>query len=248
MKPRKPSSSEAVATGRVAEKERAMSISPFVYRPAPGWDAAPAAKPAGQETRNPAENSPGMEAGFSGPLLDADHSEEEILAREQQSWERGVREGEARARAAADSAVGQLRDALAAAIREFVQDRDTYFHNVEGEVVALCLAIVRKILRREAQVDPLLLAGLVRVALEKMALRQNVRLRVHPSQVADWREYFAQQKDLQQVPELQGDAALEPNQCKLETELGVTDLNLETQLKEIEQGLFDLLAQRPAPR
>ena len=45
-----------------------------------------------------------------------------------------------------------------------------------------------------------------------------------------------------------GDAALEPNQCELETELGVTDLNLETQLKEIEQGLFDLLAQRPAPR
>jgi hypothetical protein len=29
--------------------------------------------------------------------------------------------------------------------------------------------------------------------------------------------------------------------------LGVTDLSLETQLKEIEQGLFDLLAQRPTP-
>lgn len=222
-----------------------MSISPFVYRPAPGWDAA---KPAGQETRAQGEDPPGMETGFSGPPLDGGHTEEEILAREQQAWERGVREGEARARAAGEAAVGQQRDAVGAAIREFVQDRAAYFHNVEGEVVALCLAIVRKILRREAQVDPLLLAGLVRVALEKMAVRQNVRLRVHPAQVADWREYFAQQKDLGQAPELQGDAALEPNQCELETELGVTDLNLETQLKEIEQGLFDLLAQRPAPR
>jgi flagellar assembly protein FliH len=245
MKPRKLSSSEAAVAGRAEEKERAMSISPFVYRPAPGWDAA---KLAGQETRTQAEDSPGMETGVSGPPLDGGHTEEEILAREQQAWERGVREGEARARASAEAAVGQQRDAVGAAIREFVQDRVAYFHNVEGEVVALCLAIVRKILRREAQVDPLLLAGLVRVALEKMAVRQNVRLRVHPAQVADWREYFAQQKDLEQVPELQGDAALEPNQCELETELGVTDLNLETQLKEIEQGLFDLLAQRPAPR
>ncbi|MGH9756601.1 MAG: FliH/SctL family protein [Candidatus Acidiferrales bacterium] len=225
-----------------------MSISPFVYRPAPGWDAGPVAKPAGQEARTQTEDPPGMEAGFSGQPLDGGHTEEEILAREKQAWERGVREGESRGRAAAEAAIAQQRDAVAAAIREFVRDRETYFHNVEGEVVALCLAIVRKILRREAQVDPLLLAGLVRVALEKMAVRQNVRLRVHPSQVADWREYFAQQKDLPQAPELQGDAALEPNQCELETELGVADLNLETQLKEIEQGLFDLLAQRPAPR
>lgn len=225
-----------------------MSISPFVYRPAPGWDAGQAAKPVGQETRNQPEDPSGMEVDFSGPPLDGGHTEEEILKREQQSWERGVREGEARARAAAGAFAGRQHDAVAAAVREFVQDREAYFHNVEGEVVALCLAIVRKILRREAQVDPLLLAGLVRVALEKMAVRQNVRLRVHPSQVADWREYFAQQKDLAQVPELQGDAALEPNQCALETELGATDLNLETQLKEIEQGLFDLLAQRPAPR
>jgi len=49
-------------------------------------------------------------------------------------------------------------------------------------------------------------------------------------------------------PELSGDAALEQNQCQLETELGVTDISLDTQLKEIEQGLFDLLAQRPASR
>jgi flagellar assembly protein FliH len=42
-----------------------------------------------------------------------------------------------------------------------------------------------------------------------------------------------------------GDATLGPGRCMLETELGSTDLTLETQLKEIEQGFFDLLAQRP---
>jgi flagellar assembly protein FliH len=38
---------------------------------------------------------------------------------------------------------------------------------------------------------------------------------------------------------------VEPKACLLETELGVADLGLDAQLKEVEQGFFDLLAQRP---
>jgi flagellar assembly protein FliH len=39
--------------------------------------------------------------------------------------------------------------------------------------------------------------------------------------------------------------SLEANNCILETDLGTTELGIETQLKEIEKGFFDLLAQRP---
>ena len=45
----------------------------------------------------------------------------------------------------------------------------------------LALAIARKILHREAQVDPLLLAGMVRVALEKIESHTKVSVRVHPA-------------------------------------------------------------------
>jgi flagellar assembly protein FliH len=34
----------------------------------------------------------------------------------------------------------------------------------------------------------------------------------------------------------------------LETEMGVTNFGLDTQLKEVEQGFFDLLALRPVTR
>ena len=44
----------------------------------------------------------------------------------------------------------------------------------------LALSIARKILHREAQLDPLLLAGIVRVALEKIDGATEVVLRVHP--------------------------------------------------------------------
>jgi flagellar assembly protein FliH len=137
------------------------------------------------------------------------------------------------------------KQSLALAVREFARERETYFHRVEAEVVALAVAIARKILHREAQVDPLLLAGVVRVGLDNVVSGTRVRLRVHPDQVQAWQGFFSQQHDLQSLPELMGDATLGPGHCILETELGSTDLTLESQLKEIEQGFFDLLAQRP---
>jgi len=44
------------------------------------------------------------------------------------------------------------------------------------------------------------------------------------------------------------DAALSDHDCLVETELGVANFGLDTQLKEVEQGFFDLLALRPENR
>ena len=109
----------------------------------------------------------------------------------------------------------------------------------------LSLAIVRKILHRESQVDPLLLTGVLRVAMEKVASTTTTRLRANPADIKVWREYFAQDHEKYPAPELIGDPELEPSRCILETDLGTTEIGLETQLKEIEKGFLDLLAQRP---
>jgi flagellar assembly protein FliH len=159
--------------------------------------------------------------------------------------EEGLQEGAARARAEYENQLVDVRQAVLQALQTFSHEREEYFGRIEGEVVGLAIAIARKILHREAQVDPLLLAGVVRVGLEKVSLGTRVRLRVPPDQVAVWQEFFTRQPDLQPTPELMGDASLSHGHCLLETELGSTDLALETQLKEIEQGFFDLLAQRP---
>ena len=48
--------------------------------------------------------------------------------------------------------------------------------------------------------------------------------------------------DVESAPEVVEDPAVEPDRCILQTELGTTELGTEIQLKEIEQGLLDLLA------
>jgi flagellar assembly protein FliH len=165
--------------------------------------------------------------------------------RDQQTWKRGFEEGNANARLEHEKSLAMLRSEISKTLQDFAAERDSYFQRVEQEVVRLTLAIARKILHREAQVDPLLLTGVLRVALEKVSAGTNTRLRANPADIKIWRDYFMQARENFPAPELIGDPDLEPFRCVLETELGTTEIGLETQLKEIEQGFLDLLSQRP---
>jgi len=165
--------------------------------------------------------------------------------REAAARDAGRQEGEAQGRAAGEQHLAQVRESVAAALAGFAHDRSRYHQQVESEVVQLALSIARKILHREAQVDPLLLAGMVRVTLEKIESATTVVVRVNPRQVAECRGYFEHSMKANQVPDVVEDAAIPMDQCALQTALGITEVGVEAQLKEIEQGLFDLLAKRP---
>jgi flagellar assembly protein FliH len=206
----------------------------FTYPPAPSGKA-----PAGAEAA-----LLWKARGGSAPLNDS----EESAKREQQMWNKGFEAGKAEARVEYEQRATKLREDIARALLDFAAERETYFHRVEEQVVRLTLAIARKILNREAQIDPLLLTGVLRVALEKVGSNTNTRLRANPADIKVWREYFAQARENFPAPDLIGDPELEPSRCILETELGTTEIGLDTQLKEIEQGFLDLLAQRPGAR
>lgn len=137
------------------------------------------------------------------------------------------------------------RKAVLKACEEFVRERARYFAGVEAEVVKLALAIAARVLHREAKLDPLLLSGVVRVALEKVAEGSATILRVPAAAVANWTEMF-----LEATPEASlqviGDERLAAGECVLETNIGKVELGIAAQLKEIERGFFDLMEQRPA--
>lgn len=229
----------------VIASDKLAAASPLVYSPAPGW-ATPGSR---RLVASDVGSGPGVATGTALATASSRSPDENIRVGEDETREQqGFREGLAQARTESEVAVKHHQDAIAEALREFSHERDAYYHHVEGEVVALALAIVRKILRRESLVDPLLLSGLVRVALEKSSSSHTARLRVSPSQLVQWQEYFLARTDLPLTPVLEGDPALEADQCHLETDFGATDISVETQLKEIEKGLLDLLAQRPPPR
>jgi len=134
---------------------------------------------------------------------------------------------------------------VAQALKDFARERATYYQKLEEEAVRLAMSIARKVLHREAQVDPLLLMGIVRVALEKIEGSTGVALLVHPERAPEWRRYLASRVDAGDLPEIVEDPAC--GRSSAATNLhGNRRAGLEVQLKEIEQGLMDLLAARPA--
>ena len=59
-----------------------------------------------------------------------------------------------------------------------------------------------------------------------------------------WRAHFGSAPQWAAVTVIE-DANLEVSDCVLETELGSANFSLAAQLKEVEQGFFDVLAQTP---
>ena len=188
----------------------------------------------------------GLPSGAPGSVSDRGQSAEERSRRQQaECFEQGRQSAQQQLRSELEAALAKQREQIGVALREFTSERQDYYRRIEGEVVELALAIARKILHREAQIDPHTLAGIVRVTLEKLDTGTKVDLHVHPKEAAEWRHYFACQMENVPAPEVFEDSAIAPGECRIDTSLGSTEVGLESQLKEIETGLLDLLAERP---
>jgi flagellar assembly protein FliH len=157
--------------------------------------------------------------------------------------ERGREEGrraerEALGPAAAAEAERRRRQA-ADLIENFAREQDRYLHAVEPEVVRLALAVAARILRREAQMDPLLLTGAVRVALGQLAGAAEIRLRVPAPEADLWREVIAHLPNLAVKPLVVAEEKMQLGDCAIESKPGTVDLGIRAQLAEIERGFFD---------
>lgn len=174
-------------------------------------------------------------------------TEAEFAARLVKERAEAAAQAEQKLRQELEQKVQAARGAITTTIRAFEEQRNDYFAKVEGEIVQLSLSIAAKILHREAQVDPMLVATLVRLAVEKMHEDSRVTVRVPAGRGESWKQYFTAQMKPGRV-EVVEDDQLTGQDCILETELGSANFGLEAQLKEVEQGFFDLLALRPASR
>ena len=131
-----------------------------------------------------------------------------------------------------------------AAVSAFQESQRRYFVDAEAAVVRLALGIAGRVLHREAQMDPLLLRGAVRVALEDMQQSTTCVLEVALEKAEAWGGWLGGAGMLAQVQvRTKEDAA--PGHCRLEIGASAADLSVASQLAEIERGFFDLLQSRP---
>lgn len=205
-----------------------------------------------------AAGEPGRKRFMTSEEAAASAEQEQRLGEETRRFfeagrERGQQEGrqaEREAQAVAQKAAEERHMRQASEfIESFAQERDRYLHAVEHEVVKLALAVAARILRREAQMDPLLLTGAVRVALGQLSGSTEVRLRVPPGELELWADAISLLPNLALRPTVIAAEGMRLGDCFIETALGSVDLGIRSQLGEIERGFFDRAAlgkSRPA--
>jgi len=212
------------------------------------WTGQQEAAGAEEQTGSMSTNTPPLPAHAEVEKLVAEEARRSFEA----GRERGRQEGrqverEALAAQQATALERQERQ-LAALVGSFAVERDAYLHAVEQEVVKLSLAIAARILRREAQMDPLLLTGAVRVALGQLSASTEIQLRVPAAELDLWTETVALLPNLDVKPAVIAGEGMRLGDCIIESKLGTVDLGIRSQLGEIERGFFDRAGARtPTP-
>src|SRR5271170_5818584 len=130
---------------------------------------------------------------ISEPGLPGEKTAEAI---EQQRLEaarrQGFEEGQAAGRQSLAGQVEAMQLKLARSIEELTGTRLRCRREAEQDVVALALAVARRILHRELTMAPEALLGLVKAALDKMEAREVHQVRVSRQDAAMVRQFFEQ--------------------------------------------------------
>jgi flagellar assembly protein FliH len=234
-------------TKRLAGAET-LRARPIAWRQSGTPVASPESEPPPAPVPFPARSeapSPDAQAAERLAALQRRISELEasIEQRSCEARDAGYREGEAAGRAQANAQVQQLLEKLARSIQEIAEARPKLRAQAESDLLALSLAIARKILHRELSTDPDSIAGLIKVCLDKVRLQEITRIRLHPQHHAAVQQLLARTSNGVQM-ELLPDPTLQLGGVIIETTRGEFDASVDVQLKEIERGLTDRLALR----
>jgi flagellar assembly protein FliH len=146
--------------------------------------------------------------------------------------EAGYREGYNRGAAQWTQAVKSAQDSLKTALE-----------SAKPEVVRMALRVAEKVLRRKLETTPEAMLPMVDEALRSLQGQQQTRivLRVHPADQAvlesrrqHWLERHPGISNLQVVV----DEAMSRGGCRIESEFGMVDATVETQIQVIERHLL----------
>jgi flagellar assembly protein FliH len=175
---------------------------------------------------------------------EATYSIEEFQVEVQQAYERGFSDGKQVTGALLDTEMNTLREWIKNLDTTIIELKEQYAKQVEEmQRVAIELSMigVEHILRREVSENVRFTIDEVERAIMMLNGVKDVRVRVHPSNIE---ALESQQSSLLQNSSVQGisfiaDSSVEIGGCVLETNLGIIDTQLSTQLYKLRSAMAD---------
>lgn len=133
-----------------------------------------------------------------------------------------------------------LTPALESAIEKIVDSRADWQRHWEQSAVDLACRLAGRIVRRELSREPQIALEWIREALELAGGAAEVTIRLNPGDLETLRnqvEHLAQIISPAAKAQIIGDPAVTPGGCRVETQFGSIDQQLETQLLRIREEL-----------
>lgn len=178
------------------------------------------------------------------PPITAAEQQDRLAALERDAFTKGYAQGErAGVEAGGQRAEAMLRR-LAATLDELGTLRDEMVRQTEQQVVELALAIARRVLHREASIDPELAGALAHVALDRLGPASPATIRLHPDDYSTVGSHAAEGwngRAVKVVP----DPAVARGGCLVESDFGYIDASVDAQVDEIARAMLG--EARPVP-
>ncbi len=161
-----------------------------------------------------------------------------VAAIERDAFSQGYAAGERSGAEAGAQRADALVRRLSATLDELANLRRTIASQAEHDLVRLALAVARRVVHREIQLDAQLVAALAHVALDRLdAGRGPALLKMHPEDIARLRDTTTAewaQSAIRLIP----DASVARGGCVVETAHGRVDATVDTQIAEIAHALL----------
>ncbi len=159
---------------------------------------------------------------------------------EKTAYENGFVHGEKAGMEIAERKMEVVMRRYADAILEVNKLRSTLYAQIEHEVVNLAIAVAKKIVHREIQVDRDIIQTLVRVALGHVSEKSSVTIHLNPT---DYNYLLEQRAELSQSEgrdiSLLSDKSVERGGCLIQTDCGDIDARVQEEFREVEQAFFE---------
>lgn len=159
-----------------------------------------------------------------------------------QGFRQGQQETETRMRAEFEQIFADEQKRVAAFISSLEEQQKTYHQSLEQSAMRFGLAVAEIIVKREVSIDKELVLQQVREALKRVVGVERIKLRVNPQDeaiVKGNRSVVTEDSDSVRDIMIEIDETIEPGGCILESDSGNVDARLSTQLKKIEESLFE---------
>ncbi len=175
-----------------------------------------------------------------------------IVQQAEQEAEKIRQQAEAAGKQAAEAAIERILDekvakqmktltpALASAVQQIEDSRQDWLRHWESSATQFACAIAARIVRRELQADPEIALEWVQESLQMCAGAAEITVRLHPSDhetLGDQVRQLAEVFSPAATTKIIADASLTMSGCRIETEFGSIDQQLETQLERLQQEL-----------